>query len=133
MEEFWLSGPIKGVSPILMPAAHALLQAERETLDVAADLTDKELWINFNGAPSVGFQLRHIAGSIDRLLTYCRDEQLSVGQLEVLANEKNIENSVTAAILTAKAAKSIGEAINVVRFTKEESLLQPRFVGRKRC
>ena len=28
--EFWLSGPIEGVPELLQPAAHALLQSERE-------------------------------------------------------------------------------------------------------
>ncbi|WP_341777684.1 hypothetical protein [Maribacter spongiicola] len=35
--EFWLSGPIQGVPDLLQPAAHALLQSERELKKYTAD------------------------------------------------------------------------------------------------
>jgi hypothetical protein len=28
--EFWLSGPIADIAPVLQPSAHAILQAQRE-------------------------------------------------------------------------------------------------------
>jgi hypothetical protein len=62
---------------LLTPAAHALLQAAIDIEHAAAPLTTKEVWSTPGGAPSVGFHLRHIAGSIDRLLTYARGRQLS--------------------------------------------------------
>ena len=30
MTEFWLTGPVDGVHPLLMPAAHAFLQVRQE-------------------------------------------------------------------------------------------------------
>jgi hypothetical protein len=30
MTEFWLRGPLEGFSPILMPVAHALMQAKED-------------------------------------------------------------------------------------------------------
>jgi uncharacterized damage-inducible protein DinB len=128
MTEVWLRGPLENFSSTLMPVAHALLQAS-EDIDVAANLTTEQLWAKPGGAASVGFHLRHIVGSIDRLTTYARGEQLSSEQLEFLRAE---ENSVAdAAQLVAEAKKSINDMVEVLRTTNNEILFEPRNVGRK--
>ena len=68
--EAWLRGPLQDISFMLTPAAHALMQGPLDIERAASDLTAEEVWSRQGGAPSVGFHLRHIAGSIDRLLTY---------------------------------------------------------------
>ena len=73
--EAWLSGPIQGVGPHLMPVAHALVQVAQDVQPLA-ELTTDELWTRPGGAASVGFHLRHIGGALDRLLTYARGEAL---------------------------------------------------------
>lgn len=85
--EAWLRGPLPGVSLLLTPAAHALTQAAIDIKHAVAPLTAKEVWNAPSGAPSVGFHVRHIAGSLDRLLTYARGRQLSTEQLRELAVE----------------------------------------------
>lgn len=132
MEEFWLTGAMRSVSPMLMPAAHALSQAERDVVSAAAVLSVEALWREPRGVPSVGFHLNHIAGSIDRLLTYCRNERLSEAQNETLANEKIIDTSIDAARLTANAVKNIRRAKDAIVATADESLFEWRYVGRKR-
>lgn len=87
MEEAWLSGAIENVPRELMPAAHALIQAERDIETAVKDLTDEQVWFQPPNSPSVGFHLRHIAGSLDRLLTYARDGSLSDAQHEFLKRE----------------------------------------------
>ncbi len=131
MEEAWLSGPIENISPLLMPAAHALVQAAADIEKNIDDLMNEELWTKPNGAPSVGFHLCHIAGSINRLLTYCRDEKLNERQFAELAEETKINDSLDAEILTRKVLERIGEAVRVIGSTTEESLLEKRTVGRK--
>ncbi len=42
--EAWLSGNLKGVAPILMPAAHALVQAALDIEQAGKDLTTEEIW-----------------------------------------------------------------------------------------
>ncbi len=74
--EAWLNGKLEGFSPIVMPAAHALGQALTDLENTAKDLTAEELTARPNNAPSVAFHLRHIAGSIDRLLTYADGEKV---------------------------------------------------------
>jgi len=74
--EVWLRGPLPGVSPLLMPAAHCLMQCREEIEAAASRLTAEQLWTRPGGAASAGFHLRHIVGSLDRLLTYARGAQL---------------------------------------------------------
>jgi hypothetical protein len=126
--EVWLRGPLENISPTLMPVAHALLQAS-EDVEVAADLTTQQLWLKPNGAASVGFHLRHIVGSMDRLLTYVRGEQLSEGQLEFLRSEDT--PTADAKQLIAETQMAIDKALEMLRKTKNETLFEPRSVGRK--
>jgi hypothetical protein len=73
--EPWLRGPVPGVPALLQPAAHAFQMALEDCEAAAGDLSDDELWRSPGaGAASVGYHLRHLAGSTDRLLTYARGE-----------------------------------------------------------
>jgi uncharacterized damage-inducible protein DinB len=126
--EVWLRGPLEDINPTLMPIAHALLQA-REDIEIASTLTDEQLWHKPGGAASAGFHLRHIVGSIDRLLTYAKGEQLSKTQLEFLHNED--EPMSNAKQLITATREAIDKAVEILRTTKDESLFEPRSVGRK--
>jgi len=129
--EYWLRGPLPGVDPYLMPAAHALMQSSDDIERAAHALNADQLWIKPGGAASAGFHLRHIAGSIDRLLTYARGDALSEAQFASLRTEQEPGNPPDdAATLLQQAQQAIHGALDVVRATPRESLLQPRAVGR---
>ncbi len=129
--EPWLRGPLADVSRLTMPAAHALLQSREDLETHAAALTIAQLWRNPGGAPSVGFHLRHIAGSIDRLLSYTAGRSLTEEQFRFLAAEKLPgEPPSDAAELVAAAQARIDEMLAVIRATPEEVLFEPRAVGR---
>jgi uncharacterized damage-inducible protein DinB len=130
--EAWLAGPLDGVPPLLMPAAHALVQARAELRAAAEGLGPDELWQRPGGAAPVGFHLRHIAGSVDRLLSYARGAQLSEAQMAALRAETTPSTDATAAALLAEADAAIERAIDVLKRTPEPELLAPREVGRKR-
>jgi uncharacterized damage-inducible protein DinB len=130
-QEAWLSGAIENVSPLLMPAAHALAQAARDVTRAARDLTAEKLLAEPNGAPSVAFHLRHIAGSIDRLLTYAHGEKLSRDQFAELDAESKVDDSANVAELIGKTIGKIETAIEEIRLTPEEILFDKRAVGRK--
>lgn len=130
--EAWLSGALEDVSLMLMPAAHALVQAARDIERATENLTEHEVWAKPNGAPSVGFHLLHIAGSCDRLLTYARGENLSHKQFALLAAESEVDDSLNATLLTRNAVAEIENAIAQIRSTPEEILFEKRAVGRKR-
>jgi uncharacterized damage-inducible protein DinB len=129
--EAWQRGPIEGVTPYLMPVAHALVQAGEDVERAAADLTTEELWERPGGAAAIGFHLRHIAGVIDRLLTYARGEALNEAQFAALRAEGEPgEPPADAQALVAGVQRAIAHALEVVRATPEAALLEPREVGR---
>lgn len=131
--EAWLEGPIEGVDPYLVPVAHALVQAERDLGRVVSELPAEALWARPGDAAPIGFHLMHIAGVLDRLLTYARGEMLSEAQLEALRREGNPGDPPPgAAELLEEARAAIGKALEQVRSTPGATLLEPRAVGRKR-
>jgi uncharacterized damage-inducible protein DinB len=130
LPEVWLRGPLPGVSPLLMPAAHCLMQC-REEIGAAADLTTEQLWAKPGGAASAGFHLRHIAGSLDRLLTYAHGAQLDREQIAYLRAEGEPgEPPETAQALVASAQAAIDSAVEVLRSTDDSGLMLARSVGR---
>ncbi len=131
LPEVWLRGPRPGVDPYLMPAAHALIQVSEE-LEAAAGLTPEQIRARPGGVASVGFHLRHLAGATQRLLTYARGESLTPEQLEQAALEAEAEEPADAAILIAGAREALERALDEIRATPRERLLEPRAVGRKR-
>jgi len=79
--EYWLRGPVEAVPALLQPAAHALLQARDEIKRAVIDFPVDKLWDKPGGVASVAFHLQHLAGVINRLLTYARGTALSQEQL----------------------------------------------------
>jgi len=130
--EAWLGGPIDGVTPYLMPVAHALVEVGRD-LEGLAHLSPDDLWARPGGAASVGFHLRHVAGVLDRLLTYARGEELREEQRRAVGAEGHPgEPPADAATLLRGTRAAIESALDQVRATAPETLLLPRAVGRKR-
>ena len=129
--EFWLEGPIEGVPSHLMPVAHALLQAGDDLRVALAGLTPDQVWLRPNGAASTGFHLRHLAGSLDRLVTYSQGNPLSEEQRASLAAEKTEPSPLIAveSLLDLVDAR-IQNALAVLRGTPASSLLDERLVGR---
>jgi uncharacterized damage-inducible protein DinB len=131
--EVWLRGErVEGVSAALQPVAHALKQTLEEVERAVSPLTDADLWALPGGAASVGFHLRHMAGSMDRLLAYARGEQLSDAQLRALRAEKEFATELDAAALLATLRAAVEQALDQLRATPDASLDDPREVGRGR-
>lgn len=129
--EAWLRGPLEGVDPMLMPAAHALVQASEDLESAALGLTVEELWVKPGGAASVGFHLRHIAGSTDRLLTYARGERLTEAQRRAVPLEGEPgDPPANAATLVREAHAAIEQALTAVRALPTASAFDARMVGR---
>jgi uncharacterized damage-inducible protein DinB len=83
------------------------------------------------GAAAAGFHLRHIAGSIDRLLAYARGEQLNDHQRDALRSEKAPgEPPADAAALILQATVAIEAALDAIRTTTATAAAEPRTVGR---
>lgn len=131
--EVWLRGPISGIAPMLQPAAHALLQVLEDILPLVAGLTSEQLWARPSGAAAIGFHLKHIPGSLNRLLSYSRGEQLSAAQLTYLASERTVhEDQPSLEFLATHLSREIDAAIDYLRKVPEGALLAPREVGRQK-
>jgi uncharacterized damage-inducible protein DinB len=126
--EVWLRGPLPGIDPILMPAAHTLVQAREDIAIAAAGAQVDELWDRPGGAASAGFHLRHLAGSLERLLTYARGEKLSPEQLAVLGREG--EPGADAGQLVAAVQAAIDQALVQLEQTPPATYGEIRPVGR---
>jgi uncharacterized damage-inducible protein DinB len=129
-QEAWLSGPVAGVDGYLQPAAHALLQSREDIAHAVEGLGGAQLWVRPGGAASVGFHLRHIAGSIDRLLAYARGESLTEAQVAAARAEQVPGEETDAAPLIARVQAAIDGALAQLRATPRDTLLQACAVGR---
>jgi uncharacterized damage-inducible protein DinB len=129
--EVWLRGAVPGFHRELMPVAHSLLQIREEIDAVVTPLSHEQLWARPGGAASIGFHLKHLAGSLDRLLTYARGESLSAAQRAALDAEERAGSAVEQpAILSRLVDEAIGKALDQVRATRVEALHEQRRVGR---
>jgi uncharacterized damage-inducible protein DinB len=129
----WLRGPIEGMTPYLMPVAHALVQALEDVEGAVRGLTPEQLWARPGGAASLGFHLRHIGGVVERLCTYARGEPLSAGQLaEAAAEAEPGEPPPGVDELLDVLRRRVRQALDQVSNTPFEDLLARREVGRKR-
>lgn len=131
LPEYWLRGKIEGLSDLLQPVAHSLLQSKEEIKKYMKDFPDEQLWEKPAGRASVGFHLQHLEGVLDRLFTYAKGDNLSEEQLNALKNEgvpaENLNSKVLVEIFEAK----ITESITLLRSFSVSSLTEFRGVGRK--
>lgn len=129
MPEAWLSGPVDGIDPYLMPAAHAFLQVQDDVASALADLGPEQVAARPGGAASLAFHAAHLAGATDRLLTYAREEGLSAAQQEALKAERAAAE-IDPAALVARVREAMARALEQLRATPRERLLDARKVGR---
>jgi len=127
--EAWLRGPIDGVDPVLLPAAHAFQQTLEDVERALEGLTPEEIWLAPGGAASIGFHLMHLSGATDRLLTYARGSRLNDTQKAALAAEKDPPRLDPWALL-AELRRTFDAALAQIRETPASSVQDPRTVGR---
>lgn len=130
--EVWLRGPVDGVAEELQPVAHALLQAEEDLRELLDGVPAERLWARPGSAASAAYHVLHMAGSLDRLLTYARGERLGDAQLRALREEGNDRPELGSAELVEVASTAIAAALEQVRNTPAAALGASREVGRAR-
>lgn len=128
-QEPWLSGSHADVQPVQRAVLHALDLAWLDLQRWCGDFSHEEL----NTPPAadmapVGFQLRHIARSCDRLLTYAEGQQLSRDQIAKMKSELDAGASEE---LFAELETELQRSAFRLRAFSAESLSQPRTVGRQ--
>jgi len=130
MVEPWLRGTLTDVPAVPRQILHALELAADDIELWCGSLSDSEMEARPFGIAPVGFHLRHIARSLDRLLTYAEGGQLSPTQLVALSSELVAPPDKSAAL--AEVLEAIASAANRVRRISPDSFDEPRCVGRKR-
>lgn len=129
--ETWMRGPIEGIDPMLMPVAHALMQAREELERIANEIPADDVWLRPGGAASIGFHVRHLGAALDRLFTYARGERLSEEQKAVFRAEGEPgDPPATLPDLVRDATMQIDRAVDQLRRTSPDQLLEFRGVGR---
>lgn len=130
--EFWLQGPVEGISSLLQPAAHALLQSESELGKYLKGFPKELLWKKINGRASVGFHIQHITGVLDRMMTYSEGESLSEEQFSYLEREGEEDFNLEVEYLQQRFSNQVKKALAYFRNISEEKLKEKRTVGRKK-
>ena len=129
LPEPWLRGTLTDTGAVPRAVLHALELAGEDLKKWCSPLMDAELNAQPHALPSVGFQLRHIARSIDRLLTYAEGNALSPEQLKALRDEADpIELSQS---LFEEVSAALAHGSKRIRALAESDLEQSRSVGKK--
>src|SRR5271154_6276707 len=119
-----MRGPIEGVSPLTAPILYTFQHAREDLAKFIEGLSTEQIWASPYGFGSVGFHVRHIGGSTDRLVTYMRGEQLSPAQLDFLKSEKYPGASGEELLWEMK--EFFAQAERVVRALDPRTLGEPR-------
>jgi len=127
--EPWLRGTHTDIPAAGRAVLHALELAREDIRKWTEGLTDLEVHNQPLGLPSVAFHLRHIARSVDRILTYAEGGQLKPEQLGALKAEQAGDEPL--AELLAEVERSFSDAAGRVRRLAGEGLETFRGVGRK--
>ena len=133
--EPWLRGTLTDIDPVRRAVLHALELAAEDAVRWADPLTDAQLFARPSGLPPVAFHLRHIARSLDRLLTYAEGNQLTPEQLAALKTELApiIEHPSATAAAEARAEFRTGlaSAADRIRSISPDRFADPCGIGRK--
>jgi DinB superfamily len=128
MVEPWLRGTLTEIDAVRRGVIHALELAREDVGRWTAGLNDEQLAARPFGLPSIGFQMRHIVRSLDRLLSYAEGRQLSAEQLAALKSE--VDSIGLRKALFAEFERGIESAMRRVLAIAPGSYEEARGVGR---
>lgn len=125
-----MRGPITGIDPLLAPVLYTFQQAREDLRRWTENLSTSQLWAMPHGLGSVGFHMRHIAGSTERLMSYLQGKPLNAAQLATLEAEHDPAGAGRDELLALVGA-AFEDAERVVRTLDPATLREPRGVGRR--
>jgi len=128
--EPWLRETLLEIPAVPRAVLHALQLAKEDLHKWCNGLSDQELLAHPCGLPSVAFQLRHIAHSLDRLLTYAEGRALSAEQTRDLQTELET-TAASREELFQKLDCALQQAVNRVQALSHDNFEQSRSVGKK--
>jgi hypothetical protein len=127
MVEPWLRGTLPEFDSVRRQVLHALELAAEDVDRWCAGLSHAEMEARPFGVAPVGFHLRHIARSLDRLLTYAEGAALSSEQLAELGAEMVADGDAL-----AEARAGLARARERVKAIEATTFEDVRYVGRNR-
>ncbi len=128
MGEPWLRETLTEVDAVRRAVLHAL-ELTREDIDKwCGELSDAELNARPHDLPPVAFHIRHIARSLDRLITYAEGNQLAPEQ--IVAMKAELEPRATRSELFAELDAALRRSAVRVLAVKD-AFDTPRGVGRQ--
>ena len=126
--EPWLRGPLPDVHPAVMPVLFSFQQVREDLRKHTGGISDSQVWTQ-TPAGTLGFQLKHLAGSVDRISTYLLGETLSERQLQQLSSEADGRGTLTGLLTQVEQSLHTGE--QRLRQVDPARLFDFRGVGRK--
>jgi uncharacterized damage-inducible protein DinB len=131
--EPWLRNTLTDIDPIRRQILHALELSAEDAARWADPLTDAQLLARPSNLAPVAFHLRHIARSLDRLLTYAEGNQLTPDQLAALKTELDPTDPEgnTAAQARAEFRTALATSATRIRAIDPNRFADPVGVGRK--
>jgi hypothetical protein len=128
--EPWLRGTDTNLPAVGRAVLHALQLAEEDLRKWCGNLSDADVNVQPAGAVPVAFHIRHLARSLDRLLTYAEGRSLSEEQMARLRTE--LDPGATRDELFAELIAALADAAARVRALAGTNLEEARTVGKKR-
>lgn len=128
--EPWLRGTLRDIPAVPRAVLHALELAKDDLARWCGPLNDAELNARPAALPSVAFHLRHIARSLDRLLTYAEGNQLTADQLAKRKSE--VDPPAQREELFEELNSALQRSVQRIRAFDVTRLDQPREVGQKK-
>jgi uncharacterized damage-inducible protein DinB len=125
-----MTGSLRDLHPVLAALLHSLEHARDDIRKWTENLTPEQFSTSRGEIAAPSFHVVHIAGSVDRLLTYARGESLTDEQFRELENEKR--PGITREEALARLDAMFTKAEATVRAIDPEQLREPRYIGRKR-
>lgn len=126
--EPWMRGTHEDLDTVRRGAIHALELAEEDVEKWCGALSDEEMMARPGDIAPVTFHLRHIARSLDRLMTYAENRTLDEAQMRALKTEME---TATAAEVMREFRGGIASAKERVRAFSPASYEEFRGIGRR--
>jgi uncharacterized damage-inducible protein DinB len=127
--EPWLRGTLTDVPPLQRAILHALELAKEDLECWCGDLNDEELYAQPCDIAPVAFHIRHIARSLDRLLSYAEGIALSSEQIAQMKSE--LDPGATGEEIFAELDEAVEVSATRIRSFSPETLAETRTVGRQ--
>ena len=129
LPEPWLRGTLTDVPPIHRAVLHALELAKEDLERWCGNLSDEELNARPGEIAPVAFHIRHIARSMDRLLTYAEAGTLTPEQIAAMKSE--LDPDATRKVLFAELNQALESGTARIRAFAAEDFPQKRVIGRQ--